>query len=581
MRRMTMVITMFIGLAVGPAAASDTASDTVPGPSEVNLFIVASPGAGDEEFPTLRYADDDAMAYMELLGFRAARSRLFAALDDKTRDTWPEMAKQVLPPVRRDILDGFDEMVEEIQDAEAPQEVFLILVGHGGVDPMGDGYFVLPDGRLTRDDLLKMLESLRGTTVHLIVDTCNAWDLVRPRGEGTWRPDTVPVPVTEALAEALQSEGAARRFPNTGFLLASSEGVSAFEFSLLEAGVFSYLVRSGLAGGADLNQDASVTYGEMVAFVAAAVSGVESPHSRPDHFIEGPTGDDGQALLDLSIGTDATWLEVDVPGRIWIEDDRAVRVTDVHPAADTPVRLRLPTGRDYHVLRHGEDAPLPKDGTARVSTLDFGGIQIAERSADGEQLRRGLFSVPMSQGYQLGYLEGRRRPATAVLARTATTRNWGLTAGYRFGSVPLGLDGVSHGARLGLARYLGRWAWMGLSFAYSRSSHRVDLERFHLDGYFAGVLAGVRWPRGFGRYLEPFAELELGHQWLVRQAGASTKGDPLSWRGALRAGLSVRLPWGGLSLEFSGGASAQVITLDGAEDVEAGGFGDAAILWRF
>ncbi|MFH1533233.1 MAG: hypothetical protein ABIK09_21110 [Pseudomonadota bacterium] len=577
MRWMTLAITMVIIVVAAPA----TASDARPGPSEVNLFIISSPGVGDEEFPTLRYTDDDALAYMELLGFRATRTHVHAILDNETRETWPGLAKQVLAPQRSDILRGFNEMVEEIQGSDAPQEMFLILVGHGGVDAMGDGYFVLPDGRLTRDDLLKMLERLQGVTVHLIVDTCNAWDLVRPRGEGKWRPDTVPVPVTEALAEALQQEGAARRFPNTGFLLASSEGVRAFEFSLLGSGVFSYLVRSALAGGADLDRDARITYGEVVAFVSAAVSGVESPHSRPDHFIEGPSGDDERVLLDLSVGSDATWLEVDVPGRIWIKDDRAVRVADAHPASDAPVRLRLPGGRSYHVVRQGADALVPSGETARVSTLEFVDNRIAERSAEGEQLRRGLFLVPMSQGYQLGYLEGRQRPAAAVLARSATVRNWSLAAGYRVGSVPLGLDGVSHGARLGLARTLGRWAWMGLSFAYSRSSHRVDLERFHLDGYFVGALAGVRWPRGFGRYLEPFAELELGHQWLVRQAGASVKGDPLSWRGALRAGLSVLLPWGGLSLEFSGGASAQVITLDGSEDVEAGGFGDAAILWRF
>ena len=575
MRRMTMILAMLIPLFAGPAAASDAPE----GPPEVSLFIVSSPGVGDDEFPTLRYTDDDALAYVELLGFRASRSRVYSVLDEETRDTWPDLAPRVFPPERGDILDGFDEMVEEIRDAETPQEVFLILLGHGGVDAMGDGYFVLPDGRLTRDDLLKMLEQLRGTTVHLIVDTCNAWDLVRPRGEGGWRPDTVPVPVTEALAEALRQEGAARRFPNTGFLLASSEGVRAFEFSLLGSGVFSYLVRSALTGGADL--DEHITYGEVVAFVAAAVSGVESPNSRPDHFIEGPTGDHHRVLLDLSSGTDATWLEVDVPGRIWVVDDRAVRIVDVHPAADAPVRVRLPHGRDYHVLRRGEDAQVPPGRTARVSTLNFGGVQIAERSAEGEQLRRGLFRVPMSQAYQLGYLEGRRRPAAAVLARTAAVRNWGLAAGYRVGSVPLGLDGVNHGTRLGILRYLERWAWMGLTFAYSRSSHTVDMERFHLDGYFAGVLAGVRWPRGFGRHLEPFAELELGHQWLVRETEASTKGDPLSWRGALRAGLSVLLPWGGLSLEFSGGATAQVITLDGTEEMEAGGFGEAAILWRF
>ena len=577
MRRMARVLAMFVALVAGPAAASDAPA----GPPEVSLFIVSSPGVGDEEFPTLRYTDDDALAYVELLGFRASRSRVYSVLDDKTRALWPDLARRLLPPERGDILEGFDEMVEEINDAEARQEVFLILLGHGGVDAMGDGYFVLPDGRLTRDDLLKMLGSLRGTTVHLIVDTCNAWDLVRPRGEGEWRPDTVPVPVTEALAEALRQEGTARRFPNTGFLLASSEGVRAFEFSLLGSGVFSYLVRSALAGGADLDRDARITYGEVVAFVAAAVSGVESPQFRPDHFIEGPAGDHDRVLLDLSGGTDATWLEVDVPGRIWIEDDRGVRVVDVHPAADAPVRVRLPGGRDYHVLRYGETAQVPPGGTASVSALRFGGIQVAERSAEVRQLRRGLFRVPMSHAYKLGYLEGRRRPATAVFARTAAVRNWGLAAGYRVGSVPLGLEGVYHGARLGFLRYLERWAWMGLTFAYSRSSHRVNMERFHLDGYFAGVLAGVRWPRGFGRHLEPFAELELGHQWLVRQAEASAKGDPLSWRGALRAGLSVLLPLAGLSLEFSGGAAAQVITLDGSEDLEAGGFGEAGILWRF
>ncbi len=573
--------TVIIGLLMATCGRPAAGDEIPPVPAEINLFIVASPGMGDADFPTLQYTDDDALAFAELLGFRATRTRIHAILDDDTRGTWPGLAARVLAPDRRDILRGFNEMADALEASEAPQELFLILLGHGGVDAMGDGYFVLPDGRLARDDLLKMLERVRGTTVHLIVDTCNAWDLVRPRGEGEWRPDTVPVPVTEALAEALQQEGAARRFPDAGFLLASSEGVRAFEFSLLGSGVFSYLVRSALAGGADLDRDARITYGEVVAFVAAAVSGIDTPHTRPDHFIEGPAGDDTQVLLDLSGDTTASWLEVDVPGRIWVEDDRAVRVADVHAAADAPVRLRLAAGRSYHVLRETGASALPPGGDAAVSGIAFGGVQVAARSAEGEQLRRGLFRVPMSRGYQLGYLEGRRRPAAAVLARAAIERNWGLAAGYRVGSVPLGLDGVAHGARLGLVRYLGPWAWMGLTFSYSRSTHQVDLERFHLDGYFVGALAGVRWPKGFGRYLEPFAELELGHQWLVRASDASRKGDPLCWRGALRAGLTVLLPWGGLSLELAGGASAQVITIDGAEDVGAGGFGEAGILWRF
>ncbi len=173
-------------------------------------------------------------------------------------------------------------------------ELYFVFAGHGDVD-RGQGFLELADGRFTADDLEALLKSIPATHAHVILDSCNSFFVLNARKPGGRRFAT-----SEDAARSL-----AARLPNVGVFLSTSAASEVFEWSELEAGIFSHAVRSGLMGAADANGDGRVSYAELRAFVGIASSSLRNPSFRPQIFARGPGGHDDDALLDLHVPSTA------------------------------------------------------------------------------------------------------------------------------------------------------------------------------------------------------------------------------------------------------------------------------------
>ncbi len=123
-------------------------------------------GAG---LATLRYADDDAHRYADLLRRVADDTVLLTVYDRQTRGRVPDAAVDGPPTLAalRKTLAAFAEGDE--------LTVYLVFAGHGAIDESGAPFLSLLDGPLTRDVLFdELLAGLPADRVHLIIDACHA-----------------------------------------------------------------------------------------------------------------------------------------------------------------------------------------------------------------------------------------------------------------------------------------------------------------------------------------------------------------------------------------------------------------------
>ena len=172
------------------------------------------------------------------------------------------------------------------------------------------------------------------------------------------------------------STGTAARFPNTGFVLASSSGGATHEWEEFQAGIFSHEVRSGLLGGADANGDGRITYAELAAFVRVANQAVRNDRYRPEILARAPSnGDD--VLLDVR---DAVAGRVrfgaGLAGRQVLEDGLGVRWADVHPGPRQNLTLALPAEPwGSHVLFVASLADNTEYRVTEGSDVDLAGLK--------------------------------------------------------------------------------------------------------------------------------------------------------------------------------------------------------------
>lgn len=551
-----------------------------------HLFVISSSTAEDEAQKPLKYADDDALAYLEILRPYTKTQRVFAQLDDESREMWGSSDTAIKEPDKAVILAEFAELSTRMEK-EGPGTLFLVLAGHGSVDSSGEGYLVLPGGeRLEKSDISDMLELVRMHRVNLIVDTCNAFDLVQPRGG--WQEDTEEGDYTKEI-NALYSAGSfSEKFPNVGFILASASNVKSYELGAYQGGVFSLMVRSGLLGAADADRNGLIDYSELGSFAAAAVAGITNSLARPAYYIAGPKDEPSRALLTLGAGTGLMMISVDISAHVWIEDSRSYRLLELNSALDGKMQLYLPAVHmPFRVYRdNGEEeeygGTILESGAA-LSALDFAGTDTAARAgSQAMMIESGLFKVPFGMGFHQGYRSGERNGAmnvgrSAVLDRPT---DWMVHAGYRGGQAPFNLGGMFHGVAAGIDYVINRYLWAGVIGSFSNSGHTLLGDSFTVQRYSAGIVTGFTWPGLLGRTLAPYAEAEFGHQWLVKSNGGDTHGDPLSLIAGGRLGLSAVLGKG-LLVRVSGGVAFQVVTLGSSERGDSYPYFDAGLGYRF
>lgn len=359
------------------------------------------PGASGEGLSTLRYADDDAYRYAELFRRFADETVLLTVLDRQTRERAPQ-ARVDGPPT----LAALRKTLASFGDEDAT--VYVVFTGHGALDEAGAPFLALLDGPLTRDLLFdELLSDLRAQRVHLIIDACHAAGVVGIRGGRFGKEiDGNTAAVTAEDQERWAKERTLARFPHVGVLASSSAGESSHEWSVLEAGVFSHEVLSGMWGAADINTDRQIEYSELQSFVASANRTVKDPRAKPSVVVHPPALDPHEPLVDLKAMRETATLEGDLSrlGHFHVELADGRRHLDGNVGG--PVALALPPGTAY--LRAGEleyAMELHPGQTVRFDALQGRPSEAAARGSAETSFRQQLFSEPYTYDYYRGYVD--------------------------------------------------------------------------------------------------------------------------------------------------------------------------------
>ncbi len=443
------------------------------GHTRTYAVVVAQNRSLDPGVASLRYADDDGVKTWELLSLFAERSALFVVPDEETTRQHPEAARAAEVPERAAILArlrAFDvEMAADIARGDEP-ELFFVYAGHGDVDASGQGYVNIHDGKLTRGDLFReIIAPSKARFVHVIIDACKSYFMVNSRGSGKpkkWVDDRVDAAEdrhSDAKVRAFLAEEQLENYPRAGVIVATSGDQETHEWARYQGGILSHELRSGLAGAADVNGDGRIEYSELRAFLAAANARVRSPEARVDVFSRAPALDRHHAIIDLrSAEAHTRFLHFGnaLSGRFHIEDERGVRLCDLHKERAGTFDVVVSPRRTYYVRRSAsatdsdtdEEAEIRPSRSRRVELSDaaWHTRQVASRGALDESFRQDLYKIPFGRGFYDGYVATSgdvpvEEGTLFVVKEPAGNGRHLLQLSYLFSSAPAGNTGLNHG----------------------------------------------------------------------------------------------------------------------------------------
>ncbi|MEK7706157.1 MAG: caspase family protein [Myxococcota bacterium] len=320
-------------------------------------------GSSRQEVAPLAYADDDAVRNAELLGELGVPTTLLTALDGDTRALYPDLAPRA--PTLSELRSALATTTAQLAQARAagePTALLFFYTGHGDVEH-GEGFLELLDARLTRTELRSLLRTVPVDQVHLIIDACKSYFAVFDRGGSSRRAVADPFLRPEEPLPA-----------NVGVLLSTSSSQDSHEWEAFQGGIFSHEVRSALRGGADLDGDGAISYEEVGAFVFTANRSIPNARFRPDFFVRPPGGKPASTLL-VQVGAVGPASELSVgPGvseHLYIEDERGLRMADVHPSPDLTVHIVLPERRPLfvHALGSAQEYAIAEPGNVTLASL--------------------------------------------------------------------------------------------------------------------------------------------------------------------------------------------------------------------
>jgi hypothetical protein len=378
--------------------------------------IVAENRSLDPGVRPLQFADDDGAKTWELFSLFADRASLFVVLDRDTARMHPDAARHAESPERASIfyqLARYNaEMERDILRGDEP-ELFFIYAGHGDVDPDGQGYINLRDGKLTRAELYRdIVGPSKARFVHVIIDACKSYFMVNARGNTRkWQDDRVAPAESEKSQSQLQAfleEEQLDRYPRAGVIVATSGVQETHEWARYRGGILSHELRSALSGAADVNGDGRIEYSELRAFLAAANARVRNPEARVDVFARAPALDRHRALIDLHAATENARILHFPPGlggKFFVEDERGVRFADLNKESQSSFDMLISARYGYFLRSDDQETEVPL-GMQRV---DAGGLSwhpraIASRGALDSTFRQDLYAEPYGRGFYDGFV---------------------------------------------------------------------------------------------------------------------------------------------------------------------------------
>ncbi len=366
-------------------------------------LVIGYNHSDDPDLKPLRYADDDALRYAELLGTLSEDVTLLTELDRDTRRLVAGRATLAAGPPTRDgiiaSLTALRHKMARVKRQGHRPVLYFVYSGHGNYDAEGRGYVHVKSGRWTTRDLYSHLFAPSGgDPVILMVDACNAALLVNSRGAGTRR---------KARPTRMNLE----QYPNVGVVLSSSSVGKVHEWGRYLAGVFSHEVRSGLVGPADLDGDHAVTFPELAAFIAAANDKVKNPTVRISAYIRPPLSAPNLSLIDLRAARFHARIEIDtrISGKAHVVDGDLIRYADFHKTRAQRFSLGLVRPGPYTVVHGGREYQLPAEARGDLSLRDYPPTQrtaVRSRGTHSDYFDRTLFHQPYATEFAQSYLAG-------------------------------------------------------------------------------------------------------------------------------------------------------------------------------
>jgi hypothetical protein len=351
-----------------------TTVQSAPKPGERVAFavVIGNNKSLGRRRPELRYADDDAARYFEILQAMApGRVSLLADFDRDSERLFPVARAQSKLPNRANLDALGRSLAADVAAARAAgheTDVYFVFAGHGDVAE-GEGFIELSDTRFRARELESWLRTIPFSRGHLILDSCNSFFMLGVRKPGG-RHFATPDDAARALAT---------RLPNVGVFLSTSAEGEAFEWSEIQSGIFSHVLRSGLLGAADENGDGAVSYLELAAFVDTATADVKNPSMRPYVFARGPGAVQDTPIARLHSMSSVRRFELAAVDslRVRLRDVNGLPLLDAHTEKGRPLMLSVP------------------EAWARSAVLER-----TEARAEGEPLpmKRTLYAVPEAPG---------------------------------------------------------------------------------------------------------------------------------------------------------------------------------------
>lgn len=409
----------------------------------LSLHVGVNAAPAGSGLATLRYADDDAVRFYDFARLSSERSWLLTVVDADTARRHSSLLGAARPPSRASLARAVDELAAAAaaaRDRGDRVHVWLSWSGHGVRDDDG-AHLVMSDGDLSPKDLEALIARVGGDRTHLFLDACHGEGVVRGRGLGAPLP---AIDATDAAALFGGGTGAAggglfERHPHVGAVVATPAQGEAQEWSVIEAGVFTHEVLSGLAGLADVNGDGVVVASELHAFLAAANREVDDPRAQLRVVVEPMRLDPLTPLFDLAWSRGAL-LEghSDGLGHFVVERHDGVRAADGHLEPGQLLRLALAPHTPYVVRAADGRSAVVQAGAGLIVALD--GVTwdegaVATRGAASRALAEGLFKSPYGRAYYAGFADQKGHVAVSFEpASTAATRA-AQTAGARSATV--------------------------------------------------------------------------------------------------------------------------------------------------
>lgn len=455
-------------LALALAASTAGLPAAAEGPARFVVVVGHNGGAGDAraERRALAFADDDAARLFMQLAPSSERAWLLATFDAESARSWPDLTDVARPPTRESLARVLGEvgwLVRAQQKLGRTTELVFAFAGHGDVTDAGEGYIVLADGPFTRTDLeSQVLAPSPADLNHVFIDACASYFMVQARGSG----ESGRVPLTPGLLDVLRATARTQAVrARTGVLVSTSSASDVHESSELRSGVFSFLLRSALAGAGDTNGDGRVEYVEAAAFIASASASLADPRARLHVHAQPPDQRPHAPLLDLARSGARHFLSVPGDAHLRIFDARGVPYAEVHTAR--PVLLAL-VGNPYYVVQRerqgrAEEAVLvPRAaGAYALSALSFEDSLRAR--AERPSPLAGLFATRLEPGFLGGFLVTSELAAPTMGPRFDVA--WAPTGAPPL-KVPVGAIGVGALVAAGLAGAGAGVAAMGNQMAF-------------------------------------------------------------------------------------------------------------------